>query len=236
MSATDKAIECENISKRFGYFFALKKNTFDVHKNEMLGIVGANGAGKSTLFRILSCVMEPTEGKFSVFGKKHTSNIISIKKDIGIITDESVLYGELTIKENLRFYANLHYNFSNEDIERKIEKYTKLLNLNEWINEPVRILSKGMKRKVEIIRALIHNPKILLLDEPFSGIDFKSINIILSLLKQLREDEKTTIVLATHKIEMVKQICDRLMILQKGRIKKIVKRENFKSLNLEDYF
>jgi len=236
MSIADKAIDCENISKRFGYFFALKKTTFDVANGEILGIVGANGAGKSTLFRILSCVMEPTDGEFSVFGEKNTSNIISIKRNIGITTDESILYGELTIKENLRFYENLHYNFSNEDIERKIEKYAKLLNLDEWINEPVRILSKGMKRKVEIIRALIHNPKILLLDEPYSGIDFKSIEIIIDFLKQLREKQKTTIVLATHKIDVAKQICDRLMILQKGRIKAIVTREKFNNLNLEEYF
>ena len=100
----------------------------------------------------------------------------------------------------------------------------------------MRILSKGMKRKVEIIRALIHNPKILLLDEPYSGIDFKSINIINDVLTQLREKQQTTILLATHKIEVAKQISDRLMILQKGRIKSIINKDDFNNLNLEEYF
>ena len=160
----------------------------------------------------------------------------NIKEFIGIITDKSYLYEELTIYENLKFYDNLHFHFEKNEIKNKIERFTKLFKLNDWIHEPIRNLSKGMKQKVEIIRCLMHRPSILLLDEPFTSLDFKSIKTLVDMFRELKERDNISLVFTTHKIDVALQVCDDLMILKRGKINKFIKKDAFDEIDIKTYF
>lgn len=237
MIESDKElINCINVSKRYGYFFALKKLSFKIKNNTIFGIAGANGAGKTTLIKILSGLQNPTSGRIIIKGMKYEDEANNIRKIIGIATDESFLYEELTLFENLKFYDNLHLNFEKESIKTKIERFTKLFNLEDWINEPIRNLSHGMKKKVELIRALMHQPSLLFLDEPFSGLDFRTTEILINSLKNLKGNENVSIILTTHKIEILTKICDEIIVLQRGKINKTFTKDEFNETEIESYF
>ena len=165
---------------------------------------------------------------------KNHSNII--RQNIGITTDESFLHEELTIFENLKFYDNLHLNFEKNKINAKIESLSSKFNLLDWINEPVGNLSHGMKQKVELIRAIIHHPSILFLDEPFSGLDYNTTEMLIDFLKELKHKEKISIILTTHKIDLFKKICDDLIILKKGKISSSFTKEDYDRIEIGSYF
>ena len=233
-----KWINCINVSKQFGYFFALKKISFNIKEHTIFGIAGANGAGKTTLIKILSGMLNPTFGKILIGGLNYQNHSIEIKQDIGITSDESFLYEELTIFENLKFYNNLHLNFEKKEIQNRIDAFTEKFNISDWTHEPVSNLSHGMKQKVEIIRTLMHQPSILFLDEPFSGLDYNTTKMFISFLKDLKTKEKITIILTTHRVGVFQQICDEIIILKKGRINKTITEEDpdFRDIKIESYF
>ncbi len=236
INSNNNVITCTNLTKRFGYFFALKSISFKIKKNTIFGIIGANGAGKTTLIQMLAGLMNPTKGSILIGGKNYKEHPNIIKKMFGTITDKSFLYEELSIHENLKFYDNLHFNFEKDKTNAKIEQYTKLFNLSDWLQEPIRNLSKGMKQKVEIIRVLMHNPSILFLDEPFTGIDFKTVEMLVNIFKDLKEKENLSIILTTHKIDVALQICDDLMILKRGKINKFLSNKDFNLSEIEECF
>ena len=229
-------IKCTNISKQFGYFFALKKITFNIKEHTIFGIAGANGAGKTTLIKILSGLLKPTLGNIEIEGLNYLDHSNILKQNIGITTDESFLYDELTILENLLFYSNLHLCFNKTLIKSKIEQVVEKFNLKDWLNEPVGILSHGMKQKVELIRTLIHEPSILFLDEPFSGLDYNATTMLIDYFKELKSKNKISIILATHKIEVFQQICDDLIVLKQGKINKTFLNEGFTETTIKSYF
>ncbi|KKK43080.1 hypothetical protein LCGC14_0707230 [marine sediment metagenome] len=229
-------IKCINVSKQFGYFFALKNVSFEIQENIIFGIAGANGAGKTTLIKILCGLLSPTFGKIVIDGLNYGDHPNIIKRNIGITTDESFLYEELTLYENLKYYGNLHLLFEKEKLRRKIKEFAMKFNLVDWIHEPIGNLSHGMKQKVELIRSLIHEPSILFLDEPFSGLDYKVTKILITFIKELKEKKKITIILTTHNIEVFKQICDDLIILKKGKINKSFSKEELNENEIEAYF
>ncbi len=229
-------LECENISKQYGFFFALNKISFHLDENSILGVIGANGAGKTTLIRILAGITSPTSGTILIKGWNYKTDAKSVKQIIGIITDKSFLYEELTIYENLKFYAKLYSNYNKKEFKGKIERYTEKFNLSDWIYEPISNLSTGMKQKVEIIRSLINYPSILFLDEPFSGLDFNAIKVLINILTELREKEKLTIVIATHKIEVIQEISDAILILKRGKISKFAPINDIDKNKMESYF
>ena len=229
-------LECENVSKQYGFFFALNKISFHIDENSILGVIGANGAGKTTLIRILSGLTSPTSGTIFIKGMNYKTNGKSIKQIIGIITNKSFLYEELTIYENLKFYSKLHSTYDKSTFKEKVERYAEKFNLSDWIFEPISNLSTGMKQKVEIIRILIHNPSILLLDEPFSGLDFNTIKLMIKILTELREKENLAIVITSHKIEVVQQISDTILILKRGKISKFAPKNEIDNKMIESYF
>lgn len=236
ISKNKEIINCENVSKQFGYFFALKNISFKVLENTIFGIAGANGAGKTTLVKILSGLMNPSSGKVSIHGHEYNEKPLLIKNMIGITTEGSFLYEELTINENLRFYENLHYRFNKNEINNKIKEYAKLFEVQDWLDEPIRNLSHGMKQKVELIRVIMSEPSLLFLDEPFSGLDFKASESLINLLLNWRKGKFLTIILTTHKIEVLTNICDELIILKKGKINKFIAKENYEDYEIETYF
>jgi len=237
MSKNNKEIiKCINVSKQFGYFFALKKVSFSIRESSIFGIAGANGAGKTTLIKILSGILSPTIGKIVIDGMNYEDHSKNIKENIGITSDESFLYEELTIFENLKFYANLHLNFEKDNITTKINQFAKRFNLADWIDEPVRNLSHGMKQKVELMRTLMHHPSILLLDEPFTGLDYNTTKMLINFFKELQKKENITIIITTHKIDVFQQICDELIILKRGKVNKTFTIEDYPEIEIESYF
>ncbi|MFW9950589.1 MAG: ATP-binding cassette domain-containing protein, partial [Candidatus Thorarchaeota archaeon] len=178
----------------------------------------------------------PTSGKVLINGLDYKENNRDIKRLIGTISSKSFLYEELSIYENLKFYSKLFSVYDKHKLKKKIEYYADFFNLSNWIYEPVNFLSTGMKQKVEIIRILIHNPSILFLDEPFSGLDFNSINLLIKMLNDLRENEKLTIVITSHKIELIQRMSDTVLILKRGKISKIVPKIEMSNINIESYF
>lgn len=229
-------IDCTNVSKQFGYFFALKKISVEIRENTTVGIAGANGAGKTTLIKILSGLLSPSIGKVVIGGRNYEDHSDFLKQNIGIISDESFLYQELTIYENLKFYDNLHLNFNKKQTRAKIDQFARKFNLTDWVDEPVRNLSHGMKQKVELMRILIHHPSILFLDEPFTGLDVNATKILIGFFKELKKKENITIVLTTHKIDLLQQICDELIILKRGKLHSLILKENFDKIDIESYF
>lgn len=237
MVKSDKIlINCINLSKQYGYFFALKNNSFNIKKGTIFGIAGANGAGKTTLIKILSGLVKPTLGSVEIGGMNYEDNSTIIHQNIGITTDESFLYEELTIFENLKFYCNLHLIFEKREIKQKIDELVEKFNLTDWINEPVKNLSHGMKQKVELIRTVIHSPMILFLDEPFSGLDYVATDKLIKFIKEKNQKNNVTIILTTHKIELFQQICNDLIILRKGKIVKTIKDKKFNEIEIESLF
>ncbi|MFX1301932.1 MAG: ABC transporter ATP-binding protein [Promethearchaeota archaeon] len=237
MVKSDKIlINCINLSKQYGYFFALKNNSFNIKKGTIFGIAGANGAGKTTLIKILSGLVKPTLGSVEIGGMNYEDNSTIIHQNIGITTDESFLYEELTIFENLKFYCNLHLIFEKREIKQKIDELVEKFNLTDWINEPVKNLSHGMKQKVELIRTVIHSPMILFLDEPFSGLDYVATDKLIKFIKEKNQKNNVTIILTTHKIELFQQICNDLIILRKGKIVKTIKDKEFNEIEIESLF
>lgn len=236
VKSNSNIIACSNVSKQYNYFFALKNISFNIEEGTIFGIAGANGAGKTTLIKILSGLVKPTLGKIEIGGMNYKDNSNLIKQNIGITTDESFLYEELTILENLKFYSNLHFIFDKKEIEHKIEQLVNKFDLSDWINEPISTLSHGMKQKVELIRTTIHEPSILFLDEPFSGLDYFTIDQVINFITELNRKDKVTIILTTHKIDLFQQICDNLIILKKGKIKKKITREEFNEIKIEPFF
>ncbi len=229
-------INCVNVSKQFGYFFALKNISFKTKENTIIGIAGANGAGKTTLIKIMCGLITPTLGRIVIKGMDYINHSNALKKKIGISTDESFLYEELTIFENLKFYDNLHQNFDKNRIKTKIEKFAKKFNLTKWIHEPVENLSHGMKKKVELIRVFMHHPSIMFLDEPFSGLDFNTTKLIIDALIELRDKENVSIILTTHKIEILTQICDEIVVLKRGKVNKFLTKKEYREIQIESYF
>jgi len=229
-------INCVNISKQYGYFFALKNISFKAKGNTIIGLAGANGAGKTTLIKIMCGLITPTLGKIVIQGMDYENHSNTIKKKIGISTDESFLYEELTIFQNLTFYDNLHQNFDKNSIKRKIDQFAKKFNLTDWINEPVENLSHGMKQKVELIRVFMHQPSILFLDEPFSGLDFNTTKLLIDSLNELRDQENVSIILTTHKTDILTQICDEIIVLKRGKINKSFTKKEYKEIQIESYF
>lgn len=230
------AIRVLNVSKQFGYFFALTNISFNIKERAIYGIAGANGAGKTTLIKILAGLLKPSNGSLKIMGLNYQEHTNQIKKVIGITTDESFLFNELTIFENLKYYDNLHCNFNIMEIQEKITRFTKLFNIDDWLSEPIRNLSHGMKQKVELIRAMIHQPKILLLDEPFRGLDYKTIKSLIKLLVNLKEKSNSSLILSTHNIELLMQICDNLLVLKQGKVNKIFFDKAFNEGEIKKYF
>lgn len=206
------AIKISNLTKRFDGNEVLKNINLEIYENEILGILGPNGSGKSTLMKLILGMIKPNNGKIEVYNYVSFRNPIEIKKIIGYVPEDIRLYEFLTGYEFLNFVADIY-----EIKEReKIEEYLKVFELEEKKHELISSYSLGMKRKISIISALLHKPKILLLDEPLNGLDPKSARILKDLIIEMKKEK--AIVISTHILEIAQALCDRVIILDKGQI------------------
>lgn len=212
------AIDVMHLVKKFGDFTAVNDVSFSVREGEIFGLLGKNGAGKTTTISILVTILDKTSGEATIYGTD-VSKQDAARKLIGIVFQDQSLDDELTAYDNLDFHARLY------DVKKGkreiINNVLKLVDLSEKANNQVKTFSGGMKRRLEIARGLIHNPKVLFLDEPTTGLDPQTRRKIWAYVKELRDKHKMTIILTTHYLEEADFLCDRIAIMDKGKIIRI---------------
>jgi ABC-2 type transport system ATP-binding protein len=212
-----KSIEAFDLVRNFNGFTAVENLSFSVEEGEIFGLLGPNGAGKTTTIRMLSALLAPSSGRAVISGYDVYEDALKVREIIGILTESPSLYGRLTALENMKFFAKA-YGVSNKATrDGKIRELLDLFQLWDRRDDHVGKYSKGMQQKLAIARALIHSPEILYLDEPTSGLDPKSSKDIRDLMEELTENEHQTILLCTHRLEDAEKLCDRVMIINKGR-------------------
>ena len=211
-----KAVTVKNLTKKYKEHLAVDSISFEVEEGEFFAFLGENGAGKSTTINILCTIFEKTDGEVTVFGHELGIEDDAIRQCIGIVFQNSVLDGKLTVKENL-YTRGAYYGLTKAEIKERLKPFMEHFELSEIWNRRYDKLSGGQRRRVDIVRALINNPKILFLDEPTTGLDPKSRKIVWDYIDFLRKERHMTIFLTTHYMEEVKD-ADRVVILDKGRI------------------
>jgi ABC-2 type transport system ATP-binding protein len=210
------AIQVDGVGKRYGRTPALADIGFDVRRGEFFALLGPNGAGKTTLLHILCGIVRPDSGTVRVGGVDAIAHPGRARRDIGVVFQEPSLDDRLTVHENLNFHG-LVYGVPGALRRQRIEALLALVELTEWREKLVRTLSSGMKRRVEIARALVHDSRILFLDEPTAGLDAQSRERIWQYVDRLRGQRELTVVVTTHYIEEV-EACDRVCIIDRGNI------------------
>ncbi len=221
------AIEVENLTKYYGDLLAVDHVDFQVEQGEVFGFLGPNGAGKTTTQRMLTTLLEPTEGHILIDGHDLASEAYPAKRQMGLVPEESNVYTELTAWGNLMFTARL-YRVPREERERRAQELLEDFGLWEKRDVKVEDFSKGMRRRLSIAMAIIHRPALLFLDEPTPGLDAQSARAIRRLIREMNA-EGTTIFLTTHQIEEANQLCDRVAIINHGQIAAIDTPEQLKA-------
>jgi len=209
-------IQVQNLTHRYGDRVALSGVSFDVRKGEVFGLLGPNGGGKSTLFRILSTMMVPTEGTASIAGYDVAHRAAAVRCHVGVVFQTQSLDKALTVEENLRAQGHLH-GLSGADLRGRMERAMEQLGLADRRKDLVQTLSGGLKRRVEIAKALLHRPQVLLMDEASTGLDPAARRDLSRHVERLREQEGVTILLTTHILEEADR-CDRLVLLHQGKV------------------
>jgi ABC-2 type transport system ATP-binding protein len=203
-------IRVENLSKSFGRVQAVDGISFGVQAGEIFGLLGPNGAGKTTTVRMLSALIAPTSGEAWVNGFRVGQENQAIRRSVGVLTEAPGLYDQLSAERNLAFYAQMQ---DVDDIPGQLERYLRMLGLWDRRHEAVGTFSKGMRQKLAIARALLHEPGVLFLDEPTAGLDPAAARLIRSFIADLREDGRA-IILCTHNLEEADRLCDRIAVLR----------------------
>ena len=217
MSAAPQALVVDHLTKRFGEFVADDEITFSVERGEIFGILGPNGAGKSTLIRMLNTLLKPSAGRALVMGYDVTSKTMQVRREIGVIPQANTVDGDLTANESLDLYARF-YGMGRRERKQRARELLEAVGLWDWRDKPAGTYSGGMRRRLEIARGLIHRPRVFFLDEPTTGLDPQSRRVIWELLEQLRAQGDLTILLCTHYMDEADRLCDRLAIIDHGKI------------------
>ena len=212
------AISVRDIVKRFGDFTAVKGIAFDVEQGEIFGLLGPNGAGKSTLIRMLTTLVPPTLGTAVVNGFDILAEPDEVRQSIGVIPQAMTSDLELTVEENLVIYAKL-YGVPRERRSVVIRELLEAVELADWADKPVKNLSGGMRRRVEIARGLVHEPRIFFLDEPTTGLDPVSRVAVWEMLRRIKAQRDLTVLLTTHYMDEADRLCDRIAIVDHGELK-----------------
>lgn len=208
------ALSVNELSKLFGNQYALREVTFTLKKGEFLTIFGPNGAGKTTLIRILSSITKASAGEVTIEGRSPTKEPQKIRRQIGVIAHQTYLYEDLTAEENLRFYGRL---YDVHDLKTKIKNIISEVGLEHRTRDRVRTFSRGMQQRLSIARAMLHDPTLLLLDEPYTGLDQHASEMLTGWLRRLRSNNRTTL-MVTHDLERGIDLADRVGILTNGRL------------------
>src|SRR5271170_4792204 len=214
---TPFAVEVENLTKRFGDFCAVDSLNFKVDNGEIFGLLGPNGAGKSTLIRMLTTLVPPTSGTARVNGFDVARNPTGVRQSIGVIPQAMTSDLDLTAMENMSIFAKL-YGIPGEKRRRTIKELLQAVDLEPWADKPVKMFSGGMRRRLEIARGLVHEPKIFFLDEPTTGLDPVSRVAVWEMLERLKRERELTILVTTHYMDEADKLCDRIAIVDHGKL------------------
>jgi ABC-2 type transport system ATP-binding protein len=212
------AIEVDQIVKTFGDFTAVNGVSFDVEAGEIFGLLGPNGAGKSTLIRMLTTLLPPTSGTGRVAGFDIVTAADNVRKSIGVIPQAMTSDLELSVEENLLIYAKL-YGVPRDKRTRLIHDLLQSVELLQWADKQVKHLSGGMRRRVEIARGLVHEPRVFFLDEPTTGLDPVSRVAVWEMLQRIKSQRDLTVLLTTHYMDEADKLCDRIAIVDHGDLK-----------------
>ncbi|MFH0714618.1 MAG: ATP-binding cassette domain-containing protein [Candidatus Diapherotrites archaeon] len=210
-------VEVQNLSKKFKDLEAVKGISFSIQEGELFGLLGPNGAGKTTTLNMLSTMMLPTSGKAFVCGVNVVEKPDEVRKNIGMVFQDPALDLDLTARENLQLHAEL-YGLKKEEMKSAVERVLALVDLKEFANKQVRTFSGGMKRRLEIARGLMHRPRVLFLDEPTLGLDPQTRATIWTYVQKLAKQENMTIILTTHYLDEADALCNRIAIIDHGKI------------------
>ncbi len=219
-------LKLSHVTKYYGDFLAVDDLSFEVKDGEIFGLLGVNGAGKTTTFRMITGLLDKTSGSITFNGKKID---YSVTDKLGFLTEERSLLTKLTVLEQAKFYGGLK-GMSDKDIENRLDYLLEKLEITEYKNKKIKELSKGNSQKVQFIMSIINSPKLLILDEPFSGLDPINIELFKKLILELKS-EGTSIIFSSHRMEHVEYFCESLVILVHG---KTVLKGNLKQIK-EDY-
>jgi len=211
-------IQINDLAKKYkdAKFYSLNHFSLDIHKGEIFGLLGPNGAGKSTLISILCGLIDPTSGNFTIDGLTYDENAFEIKKIIGVVPQEYALYPTLTARENLMYFGSM-YGLKGNDLKEKVVESLEFLGLLKFADKRVETFSGGMKRRVNLIAGILHEPRVLFLDEPTVGVDVQSKNAIIEYLLKLNHND-TTIVYTSHHLAEAEHFCTDIAIVDRGRV------------------
>ena len=212
------AIEVRRIVKRFGDFTAVNGISFEVDDGEIFGLLGPNGAGKSTLIRMMTTLLPPTEGTAVINGFDVVKQADGVRHSIGVIPQALTSDLELSVEENLIIFAKL-YGVPRARRQKLIDELLEAVELTKWRDAPVKNLSGGMRRRVEIARGLVHEPRIFFLDEPTTGLDPVSRVAVWEMLQRIKSQRDLTVLLTTHYMDEADKLCDRIAIVDHGELK-----------------
>jgi len=210
-------IHIDGVTKAFGSTVAVDNLKLDVKPGECFGLLGPNGAGKTTTLKMLAGLLTPTKGSLTVFGFDVQKNPIEAKKNTGYVPDKPYIYEKLTGREFLEFIRDIYRVNGDPRIIEKQAALLDMFSLSGWLDELVETYSHGMRQKLIITSALIHNPKVIIIDEPMVGLDAKGMRQVKELFREVA-DSGNTVLLSTHTMAVAEEICDRIAILSKGKV------------------
>jgi ABC-2 type transport system ATP-binding protein len=214
---TTPAVQILNLKKAYGSFNAVKDISFEVYPGEIFGILGINGAGKTTTLRMLAGVLKPTSGTISIGGFDLSKETIQAKQITGYIPDRPYLYNKLTGREFLYFVADL-YNVPTDLTEQRIELLLSEYKLTQWQNELIESYSHGMRQRLATCAGLLHQPKVLIVDEPMVGLDPHGAKFLKQSFRKYAKEENMAILLSTHSLNVAEEVADRLIIIDHGTV------------------
>ncbi len=212
MSEQNTTLQVENVTKRFGDFTAVEDLSFDVKAGRVFGFLGPNGAGKTTTIRMIVGITAPDEGKIELFGQKMSSDL---QDRIGYLPEERGLYKKMKIVDQLRYFAALK-GVSNKEADSRIDFWLERMKLSDWKKKKTTDLSKGMSQKIQFIATVLHNPDLLILDEPFSGLDPVNVEFLIEVVAEIKAQNKT-IIFSTHLMETAERLCDDIILINKSK-------------------
>ena len=233
-------ISVSGLKKFFGYVKAVNGISFDVKKGEVFGLLGPNGAGKTTTIKLLLGLLEPNEGTIKIMGLNPEIDEVQIKSRVGYVSEEPLIFKSLTPKDLFNFIASIR-KLNAEETSERAQEYMESLGALEYYDQLVATLSHGNKQKIQIISSILHNPDLLILDEPLSGLDAKSVKVVKEII-DIHIENGGAVLFSTHIMEIAEDLCDRIAILNRGKIVGIGSMDELRQqadhlgANLEDVF
>ncbi|TFG03354.1 MAG: ABC transporter ATP-binding protein [Promethearchaeota archaeon] len=238
--SNNEIISVRNLKKFFGDVKAVNGIEFDVHKGEIFGLLGPNGAGKTTTIKLLLGLLEPNEGNINIMGLDPEKDEVEIKKNIGYVSEEPLIFKSLTPKDLFNFIASIR-SLDPDDATERAKEYLESLGALEYYEQLIATLSHGNKQKIQIVASILHDPDLLILDEPIAGLDAKSVRVIKEIM-DIQVDKGGSVLFSTHIMEIAQDLCDRIAIINKGKIvgigtiEELSRQADKIGSNLEDIF